>query len=249
MEILIVEEDDQLGDVIARGLATEGYGIVRVTNGIDALTAVAGDHFGMAAVDVTLPSMSGFELCRRMRQIGSTVPVILLSSTNTPEERIFALGCGADDYLAKPFAFSELKARIRHLSRNQPAGRQRRIELGRLVLDPRNLKVTVAGRPVPLSRKEFSLLRLLASRAGSTVSRRTILEEVWNGTHHIDPNIVDQYISYLRRKIRPDAARVRIVTVRGAGYVAELVDGDERGLATPARTRVHTASKPLHRRA
>ncbi|HYI33407.1 MAG TPA: response regulator transcription factor [Glaciibacter sp.] len=224
MKILIVEDDDQIGDIIERGLATEGYGIVRVTNGIDALTAVAGDDFGMAAVDVTLPSMSGFELCRRMRQIGSTAPVLLLSSRNTVEERVFALGCGADDYLAKPFAFPELKARIRALVRRQPLGTQLSIELGQLVLDFRELKVTVAGRSVPVSPKEFSLLRLLTSRAGSTVDRTTILEEIWNGTHHIDPNIVDQYISYLRRKIDSEAAGVRIVTVRGSGYLAELVD-------------------------
>jgi two-component system OmpR family response regulator len=224
MKILIVEDDDQIGDIIERGLAAEGYGIVRVTNGIDALTAVAGNDFGMAAVDVSLPSMSGFELCRRMRQIGSTAPVLLLSSTNTVEERVFALGCGADDYLAKPFAFSELKARIRVLLRRQPMGTQLSIELGQLVLDFRELKVTVAGRSVPVSPKEFSLLRLLTSRAGNTVNRTTILEEIWNGTHHIDPNIVDQYISYLRRKIDSDAAGVRIVTVRGAGYLAELVD-------------------------
>jgi two-component system OmpR family response regulator len=159
-----------------------------------------------------------------MRQMGSTAPVLLLSSKNTVEERVFALGCGADDYLAKPFAFSELKARIRVLLRRQPMGTQLSIELGQLVLDFRELKVTVAGRSVPVSPKEFSLLRLLTSRAGNTVNRTTILEEIWNGTHHIDPNIVDQYISYLRRKIDSDAAGVRIVTVRGAGYLAELVD-------------------------
>ena len=224
MKIMIVEDDDQIGDIIERGLANEGYGIVRVTNGIDALTAVAANDFGMAAVDVSLPSMSGFELCRRMRQMGSTAPVLLLSSKNTVEERVFALGCGADDYLAKPFAFSELKARIRVLLRRQRMGTQLSIELGQLVLDFRELKVTVAGRSVPVSPKEFSLLRLLTSRAGNTVNRTTILEEIWNGPHHIDPNIVDQYISYLRRKIDSDAAGVRIVTVRGAGYLAELVD-------------------------
>jgi two-component system OmpR family response regulator len=224
MKILIVEDDDQIGDIIERGLATEGYGIVRVTNGFDALAAVAEDDFDMAAVDVMLPFMSGFEICRRIRQTGSTMPVLLLSARTTIEDRVFGLDSGADDYMTKPFAFAELKARVRALLRRPEMGTPLSIELGQLVLDFRDLKVTVAGRSVPVSPKEFSLLRLLTSRAGSTVDRNTILEEIWEGPQHIDPNIVDQYISYLRRKIDSDAAGMRIVTVRGAGYQAELLD-------------------------
>jgi two-component system OmpR family response regulator len=224
MKILIVEDDDQVGALIERGLASEGYGIVRVTNGIDALRAVEEHDFGMAAIDVMLPLMSGFEICRRIRETGNTLPVLLLTARDTIEDRVYGLDSGADDYLTKPFAFAELKARIRALLRRQPLAVPLSLEVGQLVLDSLDLKVTVAGRSVPVSPKEFSLLRLLASRAGSTVDRATILEEIWDGTHHIDPNIVDQYISYLRRKIDSDAAGVRIVTVRGAGYTAELVD-------------------------
>ncbi len=224
MKILIVEDDDQVGALIERGLASEGYGIVRVTNGVDALRAVEEHDFGMAAIDVMLPLMSGFEICRRIRETGNTLPVLLLTARDTIEDRVYGLDSGADDYLTKPFAFAELKARIRALLRRQPLAVPLSLEVGQLVLDSLDLKVTVAGRSVPVSPKEFSLLRLLASRAGSTVDRATILEEIWDGTHHIDPNIVDQYISYLRRKIDSDAAGVRIVTVRGAGYTAELVD-------------------------
>jgi two-component system OmpR family response regulator len=224
MRILIVEDDDQMGAIIERGLVAEGYDVVRVTNGIDALIAAAHAEFDLAAIDVMLPQMSGFEICRRVRETGSTMPVLLLTARDTVEDRVYGLDSGADDYLTKPFAFAELKARVRALLRRQSMGTPLSIELGRLMLDSRDLKVTVAGRAVPVSPKEFSLLRLLASRAGSTVDRATILEEIWDGTAHIDPNIVDQYISYLRRKIDSAAAGVRIVTVRGSGYTVEIVE-------------------------
>jgi two-component system, OmpR family, response regulator len=222
MRILLVEDDDQMGALLERGLRSEGYEIVRTSNGVDALIAIANNDFALAAIDVMLPQMSGFEICRRIRETGSTMPVILLTARDTVEDRVFGLDSGADDYLTKPFAFAELKARIRALLRRQLMGTPLTVELGNLVLDSRDLKVTVAGRSVSMSPKEFSLLRLLASRAGSTVDRTTILEEIWDGTAHIDPNIVDQYISYLRRKIDPDLAGVRIITVRGLGYAAEL---------------------------
>jgi two-component system OmpR family response regulator len=222
MRILLVEDDDQMGALLERGLGSEGYEIVRTSNGVDALIAIANNDFALAAIDVMLPQMSGFEICRRIRETGSTMPVILLTARDTVEDRVFGLDSGADDYLTKPFAFAELKARVRALLRRQLMGTPLTVELGNLVLDSRDLKVTVAGRPVSMSPKEFSLLRLLASRAGTTVDRTTILEEIWDGTAHIDPNIVDQYISYLRRKIDSDLACVRIITVRGLGYAAEL---------------------------
>ena len=224
MKILVVEDDDQMGALIERGLRAEGYEIVRVSNGVDALIAAANDDFGMAAIDVMLPQMSGFEICRRIRDAGNTMPVLLLTARDTVDDRVFGLDSGADDYLTKPFAFAELTARVRALLRRHSMGTPLNLSLGNLVLDSRDLKVTVAGRTVSMSPKEVALLRLLCSRAGSTVDRTTILEEIWHSTTHIDPNIVDQYISYLRRKIDSDAAGVRIVTVRGTGYTVELIE-------------------------
>ncbi|MGO4692169.1 response regulator transcription factor [Glaciibacter sp. 2TAF33] len=224
MKILVVEDDEQMGALIERGLGTEGYEIVRVATGMDALIAVANGDFALAAIDVMLPQMSGFEICRRIRETGSTMPVLLLTARDTVEDRVYGLDSGADDYLTKPFAFAELKARVRALLRRQSMGTPLQVELGNLVLDSRDLKVTVSGRSVPISPKEFALLRLLISRAGSTVDRATILDEIWDGTAHIDPNIVDQYISYLRRKIDSEAAGFRIVTVRGSGYTVELTE-------------------------
>ena len=224
MKILVVEDDEQMGALIERGLGTEGYEIVRVTTGMDALIAVARGDFALAAIDVMLPQMSGFEICRRIRETGNTMPVLLLTARDTVEDRVYGLDSGADDYLTKPFAFAELNARVRALLRRQSMGTPLQVELGNLTLDSRDLKVTVAGRHVPISPKEFALLRLLISRSGSTVDRATILDEIWDGTAHIDPNIVDQYISYLRRKIDSEAAGFRIVTVRGSGYTVELTE-------------------------
>ncbi|SDK81741.1 response regulator transcription factor [Cryobacterium sp. Sr8] len=224
MRILVVEDDDQMGELIERGLSAEGYDVVRVSNGVDALIAASADGFALAAIDVMLPHMSGFEICRRIRETGNTMPLLLLTARDTVDDRVFGLDSGADDYLTKPFAFPELTARVRALLRRHAMGTPPILELGALVLDSRDLTVTVAGRPVPMSPKEGALLRLLCSRAGTTVSRTTILEEVWHGTGHIDPNIVDQYVSYLRRKIDPSTSGVRIVTVRGSGYLAEAAE-------------------------
>ena len=224
MKILVVEDDEQMGALIERGLTAEGYTVVRVSTGMDALIATAHDDFAAGVIDVMLPHMSGIEICRRMREAGSTMPVLLLTARDTVEDRVYGLDSGADDYMTKPFAFEELKARVRALLRRQAMGTPLNVEIGNLTLDSRDLKVAVAGRSVSVSPKEFSLLRLLASHAGATVDRATILEEIWDGTAHIDPNIVDQYISYLRRKIDTDASCVRIVTVRGTGYTLELIE-------------------------
>lgn len=224
MKILVVEDDEQMGSLIERGLTAEGYEVHRVSSGMDALIAVAHEDFNLAAVDVMLPQMSGFELCRRIRETGNTMPVLLLTARDTVEDRVFGLDSGADDYLTKPFAFAELTARVRALLRRQSMGAQLTLELGNLMLDSRDLRVSVAGHTVAMSPKEFALLRLLCSRAGGVVDRATILEEIWDGTLHIDPNIVDQYISYLRRKIDSSVAGIRIVTVRGTGYTVELTE-------------------------
>ncbi|MFT2815812.1 response regulator transcription factor [Leifsonia sp. A12D58] len=224
MKILVVEDDEQMGALIERGLSAEGYTVVRVSTGMDALIAAAHEDFAAGVIDVMLPQMSGIEICRRMREAGSTMPVLLLTARDTVEDRVYGLDSGADDYMTKPFAFEELKARVRALLRRQAMGTPLNVEIGNLTLDSRDLKVAVAGRSVSVSPKEFSLLRLLASHAGATVDRATILEEIWDGTAHIDPNIVDQYISYLRRKIDTDASSVRIVTVRGTGYSLELIE-------------------------
>lgn len=223
MKILIVEDDPQMGQLIERGLTAEGYETRVVDNGMDALIAVANEEFALAAIDVMLPQMSGFEICRRIRDSGSSMPLLLLTARDAVEDRVFGLDSGADDYLTKPFAFVELSARIRALLRRDAGADKLVISVGNVRIDSLAMAVTVDGRSLPMSPKEFALLRLLASQAGSTVSRTMILEEVWGSTENIDPNIVDQYVSYLRRKLDPASTAVRITTVRGAGYVLDSI--------------------------
>ncbi|TXN31981.1 response regulator transcription factor [Lacisediminihabitans profunda] len=224
MKILIVEDDPEMGRLIDRGLTAEGYETVVVDNGIDALIAVAHDDFALAAIDVMLPQMSGFEICRRIRETGSSLPILLLTARDAVEDRVYGLDSGADDYLTKPFAFIELSARIRALLRRDAATEKLSITVGNLTIDSLALTVTADGRPLSLSPKEFTLLRLLAGNAGSTVTRPTILQEVWGSADNIDPNIVDQYVSYLRRKLDAERTGVRITTTRGTGYALEVVE-------------------------
>jgi two-component system OmpR family response regulator len=224
VKILIVEDDPQMGSLIDRGLTAEGYETRVVDNGMDALIAIATEDFALAAIDVMLPQMSGFEICRRIRQTGSSMPLLLLTARDAVEDRVFGLDSGADDYLTKPFALVELNARIRALLRRDANADKLVLTVGNLRIDSLAVAVAVSGRPLSMSPKEFSLLRLLASQAGGIVSRTRILEEVWGTTENIDPNIVDQYVSYLRRKLDTDESGVRIVTKRGTGYVLEVAE-------------------------
>ncbi len=207
-----------MGALVQRGLREEGYEVTLVGNGVDALIAAATDDFSAAAIDVMLPEMTGFEICRHLRQRGSTLPVLLLTARDAVEDRVFGLDSGADDYLTKPFAFAEFSARIRALVRRDATTAKSVLRVGRLELDPMTVRAVVGGQPVALSTKEFALLSLLVSRPGELLSRSEILQEVWGTTKHIDQTIVDQYVSYLRRKIDPTNPGLSIVTVRGVGY-------------------------------
>jgi two-component system OmpR family response regulator len=223
-KILIVEDDPQMGELIDRGLSADGYETRVVNNGVDALIAVSTEDYALAAIDVMLPQMSGFEICRRIRQTGSSMPLLLLTARDAVEDRVFGLDSGADDYLTKPFALVELSARIRALLRRDAGIDKLVFSVGNLRVDSLAVSVTVSGHPLAMSPKEFSLLRLLAGRVGDVVSRTSILEEVWGSAENIDHNIVDQYVSYLRRKLDPTDAGVRIVTKRGTGYVLEATE-------------------------
>ncbi len=218
-KILVVEDDAAMGALVERGLRDEGYDVTLVANGMDALIAASHEDFGAAAIDVMLPEMTGFEICRHLRNSGSTLPVLLLTARDSVEDRVFGLDSGADDYLTKPFAFAELSARIRALVRRDAAAAKPVLRIGRIDLDTAAVRASVDGKALPLSTKEFSLLRLLANRAGDALSRTEILQDVWGTTRHIDPTVVDQYVSYLRRKLEPIDSGVAITTVRNVGYL------------------------------
>jgi two-component system OmpR family response regulator len=221
-KILVVEDDPAMGALVKHGLEEDGYEVTMVTNGIEALIAVAHEDFSAAAIDVMLPEMSGFEICRHLRKQGNGLPVLLLTARDAIEDRVLGLDSGADDYLTKPFAFAEFSARIRALVRRDSAGAKSTLRIGGIVLDAASVRATANGTTLPLSSKEFALLWTLGARAGEPLSRTEILQEVWGTSQFIDPQVVDQYVSYLRRKLEPLDTGVSIVTVRGVGYRIEV---------------------------
>lgn len=218
VKILVVEDDSAMGALVREGLEDDGYDVTLVTNGVEALIAAGNDTFSAAAIDVMLPEMSGFEICRHLRKQGNPLPVLLLTARDAVEDRVLGLDSGADDYLTKPFAFAEFSARIRALVRRDATSTRSTLRVGSIVLDAASVRATANGAPLPLSSKEFALLWTLGARPGEPMSRTEILQEVWGTTQFIDPQVVDQYVSYVRRKIDPLGAGVSIVTVRGVGY-------------------------------
>lgn len=215
--VLVVEDDPTMAQVVARALADDGHEAVVCGDGIQALIAVGKGEFDAAAIDVMLPGASGFEVCRQLRARGPMFPILMLTARDAIDDRVKGLDSGADDYLTKPFALPEFSARIRALLRRQAAQGRIRLALGDVVLDLAVGRLEVGGHPVTLTTREHGLLRVLLSRSPAVVSRPEMLDEVW-GTRHIDPNIVDQYVRYVRRKLESAGATAAIETVRGHGY-------------------------------
>ncbi|CAN5555869.1 response regulator transcription factor [soil metagenome] len=216
MRILVVEDEPEMAALLARGLEAEGYSVEVATDGVAAMTLAVGDPFDIAVLDVMLPGMSGFELCRRLRESAAGLAILLLTARDAVDDRVRGLDAGADDYLTKPFEFVELAARLRALRRRDAIGSSR-IEIGDLQIDLTKHEISAHGREVRLSRTEFELLRMLAENPDKVVGRTEILTAIW-GSSHIEPNIVDQYVSYVRRKLEGVGSTARLVTVRGRGF-------------------------------
>lgn len=219
-KILVVEDDTEMRQLVTSSLENEGHQVTAVGDGIAALIAANNDDFDAAAIDVMLPEMTGFETCRRLREAGRTFPVILVTARDAVDDRIFGLDSGADDYLTKPFSLAELSARIRAQLRRSsvaPAGNTT-LTVGDIEVDTAAVRARIAGRIVAFSIKEFSLLRFLLQTHPEVASRAEILAEVWGSAEHFDPTIVDQYVSYVRKKLTAAGSAASIVTVRGVGY-------------------------------
>ncbi|HEY1106211.1 MAG TPA: response regulator transcription factor [Agromyces sp.] len=217
--VLVVDDEVALAELVARGLRDEGNDAQIAADGIAALARAGETRFDLAVIDVTMPGMSGFELCRRLRANADGLGILLLTARDAVDDRVRGLDAGADDYLLKPFEFAELAARLRALRRREHLGAIR-VEAGDLVLVANHYTATVRGAELALSRREFDLLRLLAERAGTTVPRGDLLEQVWGSTQY-GSNIVDQYVGYVRRKLAGAASAVRIETERGIGFRLE----------------------------
>lgn len=217
--ILVVEDDEAMADVVRVALTDDGYETMVVGTGVDALMAARSTPFDAAAVDVMLPGMTGFELCRQLRAFGQEFPILLLTARDAVNDRVHGLDSGGDDYLVKPFALAELSARMRALLRRSAAQPRTRLALGNLTMDLTSGRVDAGGTQIMLTGRESALLRALVGRAPEVLGRRHLLDDVW-GTVHIDAGIVDQYVRYLRKKLTSADSTAVIETVRGQGYRA-----------------------------
>jgi two-component system, OmpR family, response regulator len=221
MRVLLVEDEIKMSRAIRRGLEREGYAVDAALDGNDGLHRASEWDYDAIVLDVMLPGLDGIEVCRRLRRAGRWAPVLMLTARDGVADRIRGLDVGADDYLVKPFAFGELLARLRALVRRGARERPAVLQVGDLALDPAAHLVTLSGRPVPLSTREFALLEFLMRHPGEVVSRPAILEHVWDYNYDGMSNVVDVYVGYLRRKLEQPPGQVRIRTVRGVGYGLE----------------------------
>jgi two-component system OmpR family response regulator len=218
VRVLIVEDDVKMAGLLRRGLEHEGYAVQVVSTGEDALWAAAELPLDAVVLDAMIPPPDGFEVCRRMREGGQWVPVLILTARDAVADRVAGLDAGADDYLVKPFSFDELFARLRALLRRDAGERPPVLEVGDLRLDPARKIVTRAGRRIELSPKEFSLLELFMRHPDEVLSRTQVLDHVWDFAYAGTSNVVDVYVRYLRDKIDRPFGSASIETVRGHGY-------------------------------
>lgn len=220
MRVLVVEDDPEISRFMVRGLTEEGYLVDLVTDGSSALDMVVAEEYDAVVLDLMLPDVDGFEVCRRMRADGLDVPVIMVTARDAVTDRITGLDCGADDYVVKPFAFEELLARLRALGRR---GRNRhltnQLTYGPIVVDSQAHTVTAAGKPVSLTATEYRLLEFLVRRAESIVTRDQLAQHVWGGEYDPLSNNGDVYVGYVRRKLQSATPEPLIHTVRGLGYI------------------------------
>jgi two-component system, OmpR family, response regulator len=221
MRVLVVEDDVKLVRALHRGLRRDGYEVDVAHTGEDALSALTAREYDAVVLDLMLPGVDGFEVCREIRRGERWLPVLMLTARADVADRIRGLDAGADDYLVKPFDFGELLARLRALTRRGPAERPPVVEAGALRLNPATRVVTRAGREVELTAREFDVLEYLARHDGEVVTRQQLLDHVWHNGYDGSPNVVDVYVGYLRKKLEDPSGRRLIRTVRGVGFQLE----------------------------
>jgi two-component system response regulator MprA len=215
--VLVVEDDRSIRRMLERTLAAEGYEVAGVSDGGGALAAVERAAPDLLVLDVGLPGVDGFAVCRRLRDKGLALPILMLTARDAVDDRVTGLDAGADDYLVKPFAPEELSARVRALLRRGEEPREL-LAFDDVVFDVRSRRVRRGGEDVSLSKREADLLELLIRNARQVVSRELALERVWGSAAAASPNVVDRYVSYLRSKLGEPAL---IQTIRGVGFVLD----------------------------
>ena len=221
MHLLLVEDDVRVGDHVAKGLREAGHLVDHLTDGREGLYRVAGESYDVVILDRMLPGVDGLTILRTMRASDDMTPVLILSALAEVDERVKGLTAGADDYLAKPFALSELLARVEALGRRGPAPMERtKLAVADLEIDLLGREVRRRGRRIDLTSREFRILEHLVRNAGRVVTRSMLLESVWDYNFDPQTNIVDQHVSRLRQKVDREFDTPLIHTVRGVGYVA-----------------------------
>ena len=224
MKILIVEDEQKTGDYLTQGLAEASFVVDLARNGMDGVHLARTEDYDLVVLDVMLPGMDGWEVLRAIRSAGKTMPVLFLTARDQVEDRVKGLELGADDYLVKPFAFSELLARARSLLRRGKAKEPEMLRAADLELDVLRRRVTRAGRRIDLTAKEFALMELLLRRRGEVLPRSLIASQVWDMNFDSDTNVIEVAVRRLRAKVDDDFEPKLIVTVRGMGYVLEVPD-------------------------
>ena len=218
MRVLLVEDEAKLAALVARGLTERGDVVDVVGTGSDAVTSAQGGAYDIVLLDVRLPDLDGFQVCRRLREARVWTPVLMLTARTAVADRIAGLDSGADDYLAKPFAFQELLARMRALARRGPVPRPIELEVGDLRFDPAGRRVWRGASEVSLSAREVALLEAFMRRPGQVLTREQLLDLVWGGQREVASNVVDVYVRHLRAKIDRPFGVTTLHTVRGMGY-------------------------------
>jgi DNA-binding response OmpR family regulator len=221
MRVLLVEDDADVARFIRKGLTEQAYAVDHAEDGDRALYLATINPYDAAILDLMIPAPDGMEVCRRLRAAGSTLPILMLTARDSVEDKIAGLDAGADDYLGKPFEFGELLARLRALLRRGGATVSTLIQVGDLAIDTRSHAVTIRGKPLTLTTKEYAILEYMARNAGRIVTREELAEHVWSQEFDPFTNVIEVYINRLRRHIERVSDRKLIQTVRGSGYMLE----------------------------
>jgi two-component system, OmpR family, response regulator len=219
MRVLVVEDDPAIAAFVVRGLREAGYTVDTAADGDTGLDLAMSEPFDLAVVDLMLPRRDGLSLIEEIRTAGVTMPVLILTAKRSVDDRVKGLQSGGDDYLTKPFAFAELLARVQALLRRaQRVPESQQLVVGDLTLDRLTRRVERGHTPLDLRPREFALLELLMRRRGEVVPKSEILRSVWDSNYSGEPNVVEVYVGYLRRKIDAPFSRKALETVRGVGY-------------------------------
>ncbi|NLI10851.1 MAG: response regulator transcription factor [Elusimicrobia bacterium] len=224
MKILIIEDEKKIADFIKRGLSEENYAAYTAYSGDKGLDMALENNYDLIILDLMLPGIDGISLCRELRKNNFKNPILMLTAKDRVEDKVKGLDSGANDYLTKPFAFEELLARIRALSRKDNSAQPTLLKNGDLQMDLLSHTVTRAGKKIDLTAKEFSLLEYLMRNAGKVVTRTMISEHVWDINFDTNTNVIDVFINYLRKKVDGENKKKMIRTIRGKGYVLETAD-------------------------